>query len=316
MSANHQHLRAFHAIALEGSFSRAARRLNVAQPTLSQQIKALEKRHQAVLFEGRKPPLRLTPVGQELFALTRRLFAASEDIDQLLSVGPESPAQQVRIGSDSPIFAVHMAKALLDTHPDLHLEVRIQNASDSLNSLRDASVDVAIVSDPPVDGQFAYEPLFSDHLMVAAPRDHRLAGAASFPLAALADETLLIREPASKTRGAMNLLLGAVDVTPGRTVELHSREAIREGVALGLGVSFFLSSECPPDSRLVFLKPRPLPPRARLTGYLVCQLERRRSALMRAVVATVAAVSTLSPLPLLEPGSEPLSVAMAEDRDR
>lgn len=53
MSVNHQHLRAFHAIAEEGSISRAARRLNVAQPTLSQQLKALEDRHKAALFDGR-----------------------------------------------------------------------------------------------------------------------------------------------------------------------------------------------------------------------------------------------------------------------
>src|SRR5579862_9399843 len=82
VGVNHQHLRAFHAIATEGSFSRAARRLNVAQPTLSQQIKALEGRHAAVLFEGRRPPLRLTPVGRELYALTRRMFATSEEIDE------------------------------------------------------------------------------------------------------------------------------------------------------------------------------------------------------------------------------------------
>src|SRR5579862_9327373 len=70
VTVNHQHLRAFHVIATEGSISRAARRLNVAQPTLSQQLKALEERHKAALFEGRKPPLRLTTFGQQLFDLT------------------------------------------------------------------------------------------------------------------------------------------------------------------------------------------------------------------------------------------------------
>src|ERR1700744_295386 len=77
LALNYQHLRAFHAIASAASVSRAARLLSLAQPTLSQQLKALEDRHRVVLFEDRKPPLRLTAQGRELFALTQRLFAAS-----------------------------------------------------------------------------------------------------------------------------------------------------------------------------------------------------------------------------------------------
>src|ERR1700743_2915699 len=86
-AVNHQHLRAFHAVATDGSVSRAARRLNVAQPTLSQQLKALEERHQTPLFEGRKLPLSLTATGRQLFALTQKLFATSGDIDELLGGG-------------------------------------------------------------------------------------------------------------------------------------------------------------------------------------------------------------------------------------
>ncbi|HEX4739793.1 MAG TPA: LysR family transcriptional regulator [Caulobacteraceae bacterium] len=58
MSVNYQHLRAFYAIASAASVSRAARGLSLAQPTLSQQLKALEDRYHVVLFEDRKPPLR------------------------------------------------------------------------------------------------------------------------------------------------------------------------------------------------------------------------------------------------------------------
>src|SRR5271166_538480 len=98
VSVNHQHLRAFHAIATEGSISRAARRLNVAQPTLSQQLKALEGRHQAALFEGRKPPLRLTTFGQQLFDLTQKLFVTSQDIDDLLKDPEGRMTSDMRLG--------------------------------------------------------------------------------------------------------------------------------------------------------------------------------------------------------------------------
>src|ERR1700744_643473 len=109
MAVNHQHLRAFHAVATDGSVSRAARRLNVAQPTLSQQLKALEERHQTPLFEGRKPPLRLTAAGRQLFTLTQKLFATSDDIDDLLGDGNDLTLGAVRMGSDCPIYAARRA---------------------------------------------------------------------------------------------------------------------------------------------------------------------------------------------------------------
>lgn len=298
MTVNHQHLRAFHAIATEGSFSRAARRLNVAQPTLSQQIKALENRHGAVLFEGRRPPLRLTPVGRELLALTRRMFATSEEIDELLGDSVGAAALSIRIGGDSPVYAVRLAQALMSAHSEAAVEVRVDNAREALGRLQDAQVDVAILSDPPMDGQFFYEPLFADYLAVAAPADHPLAGAPVFPLGALAGERLLMREPASKTRAAIETLLAAAEVTPERVIELHGREAIREAIALGMGVSLFFSAECPPDPRIACLRPDRQPDRAQLTGYVVCRVERRRTPLMRAALAAAETLKPLSPLPL------------------
>jgi LysR family transcriptional regulator, low CO2-responsive transcriptional regulator len=298
LTVNHQHLRTFHAIALEGSFSRAARRLNVAQPTLSQQIKALESRHQAALFEGRRPPLRLTPMGRELLALTQRMFATSDEIDELLGDRVDAFPHAIRLGADSPIYAARLAQALSLSHPETAIEVRIDNARETLRGLQDAVVDVAIVSDPPMDGQFFYDPLFADHLSVATPAGHPLADAAVFPLEALAHERLLLREPASRTRTATELLLAAAGVTPGRAIELHSREAIREAIALGMGVSLFFSAECPPDGRLSFLRPNHQTHRARLTGYVVCRAERRRTAIMRSVLRVADSLKALSPLPL------------------
>ena len=305
MAVNHQHLRAFHAIATEGSFSRAARRLNVAQPTLSQQIKALENRHNAVLFEGRRPPLRLTPVGRELYALTRRMFATSEEIDELLGDSVGADAFALRIGGDSPVYAVRLAQALMSAHPEAAVEVRIDNAREALARLHDAQVDVAILSDPPMDGQFFYEPLFADYLAVCMPADHPLAEADVFPLEVLAHERLLMREPASKTRTAIEVLLAAADVIPERVIELHGREAIREAIALGMGVSLFFSAECPPDPRIACLRPDRQPDRAQLTGYLVCRIERRRTPMMRAALAAAETLKALSPLPLhnLEPAA-------------
>lgn len=296
MAANYQHLRAFHAIALEGSVTRAARRLNVAQPTLSQQLKALEERHGVSLFESRRSPLTLTGAGRDLFALTERLFAAAADVDDMLGEAVSLNGGSLRIGGDCPPQVARVVASFRARNPGAHVQVRMGNARDTMRWLAEAEIDAAIASDPSVDGQFTYDPLYADHLSVALPIDHPLAALDAAPIQRLAGETLLIREPTSKTRAFTEQALGAAGVEVHETLELQSRETIREAVALGLGVSVFFSSECPPDPRIAY---RPLSGQVRerpLRGYLVCQQDRRRSALIRALRAI--AVELADPLKL------------------
>jgi LysR family transcriptional regulator, low CO2-responsive transcriptional regulator len=298
VSVNHQHLRAFHVIATEGSISRAARRLNVSQPTLSQQLKALEGRYQAALFDGRKPPLRLTAFGQQLFDLTQKLFVTSQHIDNLLRDPQRRMSADLRIGSDSPFFAVRLAAAIRARNPSVNIRVRIGNGVETFSWLREGQIDAGIVSDPPGDNAFAYEPLFRDKLVVAVPKSHPLADLAEFPLAALAGERLLVREASSRTRMAIEALLLDASIVPAEMMELHTRETIREGVAIGLGFSLFFSLECPPDSRIRFLPLDVDASTSRLTGYIVCLSERRRTKLLNAVIDAAAELKEMSPLPV------------------
>lgn len=284
---NHQHLRAFHAVASEGSFSRAARRLNISQPTLSQQVKALETRHHAQLFEGRRRPLQLTPIGYELLQLTRRMFATAEEIDTLLDERNGGEHHRLRLVSDSPVHSVRLAQTAMQHVSGLDVEVQIDNSSNTLARLLDARADIAIVSDPQIDPRLFYRPLFVDALSVVVSSSHPLADAEVFPLERIGQECLLTRETSSKTRGAMDSLLNANDIVPARRIELHSRETIREAVALNLGISLFFASECPPDTRLRAIRPDAQPDTTLLTSYFVCRSEQRRSALMRMMLQAV-----------------------------
>jgi hypothetical protein len=95
-------------------------------------------------------------------------------------------------------------------------------------------------------------------------------------------------------------LLAGAQIVPADLIELHTRDTIREGVALGLGVSLFVSSECPPDSRIAYA---PLERPAKVTGpglaeFVVCLAERKRTRLMRSIMAITEDLGRLSPLPL------------------
>ena len=298
VSVNHQHLRAFHAVASEGSFSRAARRLNISQPTLSQQIKALENRHGSYLFEGRNRPLRLTLVGRELFGLTARMFATSQDIDDLLGTPRDTAGEQIRIAADTPLYAARLAQALSQGDDAIEVDVRMGNSSQTLQRLHDAHVDVAIICDPQIDPRFVYQPLFMDCLKVVLPVSHPLANVQVFPMARLAGETMLLREATSKTSMAMTSLMRAHDIAPARRIVLDSREVIREAVALGMGVSLFFSADCPPDPRLAAVMPECQPDAGQLTGYLAFRADQRRLPLIRRAVACAEALKVLSPIAL------------------
>jgi DNA-binding transcriptional LysR family regulator len=286
MAARFQHLRAFHAIACEGGVSRAARRLNVSQPTLSQQLKALEARHGVSLFEGRRSPLQLTAAGRDLFALTQRLFATTSDIDDMLGETSSLTGGILRLGSDSPLYAARVVELFHKRHPQIGVQVRTGNAREVMHWLSEAQIDAALASDPPADAAFSYDLLFTDGLTCALPLGHRLTMLAAVPIAALADEILLFREPTSKTRSFTERALAKAGVTPAATLELHGRETIREAIALGLGVSVFFSSECPPDRRIDY-RPIVAGQSDELHGFLLGRSERRRTSLMRALQAVV-----------------------------
>ena len=290
MTASYQHLRAFHAIAVERGVSRAARRLNVSQPTLSQQLKALEARHAVSLFENRKSPLKLTAAGRDLFALTQRLFATASDIDDMLGETSGLTGGVLRLGSDSPLYAARVVEQFRKHHPQTGVQVRMGNAQEVMQWLSEAQIDAALASDPPGDAMFSYDPLYTDSLTCALPNGHRLCARDAVPIDALAYEVLLLREATSKTRTFTERALADAGIVPTAILEFQGRETIREAIALGLGVSIFFSSECPPDRRIDY---RPLDTAGRayeLRGFLLCQSERRRSVLMRALKAIVCTV--------------------------
>src|SRR5207253_11178517 len=80
----YEQLRAFHAVASEGGFTRAAEALHRTQPAVSAQVKALESRYGVALFERLGRGVTITEFGQRLFEITRRMFALEGEADHAL----------------------------------------------------------------------------------------------------------------------------------------------------------------------------------------------------------------------------------------
>ncbi len=277
------HIRAFHAVATHGSVVKAARALGVSQPTLSQQIKALEDRYKARLFEHCGRRLNLTALGRDLLAATTRLMTSLDGVEQILKQsGSLEVGGRLQVGSDGPQHAAAMLAEFRKRHPAPEITLVLANASQTMQTLVEGRVDVAIVADPPGNDGFAYILMGFDPLWALLPVGHALASLREIPLEALRQETLLMREPGSKTRSLIERMLYEANVKPRETIEFGTRESIREGVAHGLGLGIFVSSECGNDSRIVR---RPITGSKRLSGlgeYVVCRQDRRHQACIRA----------------------------------
>ncbi|WP_395396577.1 LysR family transcriptional regulator [Novosphingobium sp. BL-8A] len=295
MSVNFLHLRSFYAVASERSVSKAARRLNISQPTLSKQLKALEDRYKVKLIEGMRPPLTLTTAGRALYEKAERLFGIADEIGALLGEDDIDSGALLRLGTDSPPCAAEFMAAFKAAVPNAHFRVTIANAMQTNELLLKAQIDIGIICEPPIESDYTYTPLYTDRLVAILPASWPDDGLARLPLARIGEEVVLVREGASRTLAAMNRLLAEEGLAPRQTMELHTREMIREAVAQGLGMSLMFEKECPPDSRIRMVPLETDSSLIEVKGYLAVRTERRRMPLIRQSMAIAQEMSRQGP---------------------
>jgi DNA-binding transcriptional LysR family regulator len=167
-------------------------------------------------------------------------------------------------------------------HPQVEIRLSIGNAGAVLEDLSEARLDVALLSNPPVDPRFHIVPLYRDPVRLMLPAGHPLAALDAVPAARLAGERLVMRETGSMTRRTVERGLAEAEVAPAAVFEVMGREAVQEAVALGLGLGFISAGEIRPDPRIAI---RPLANCDWHTDeYVLCQRDRRRFPAIRAFI--------------------------------
>jgi aminoethylphosphonate catabolism LysR family transcriptional regulator len=280
MTIGHTHLRAFHAVAAAGGYSRAARMLNLTQPTLSGQVKALEERYGVRLFQRRGRGVELTDLGRQLLDVTRRLSAAEAEAERLLAGARSLAGGQLRVSADAPSHVVPLLAAFGRRHPGVGLAVSFGNSGEVRASLLARRSEIAVLAELEPDPRIYALPIRRDRLLVFVARGHPWARRRSLRLEEIADETLILREPGSTTRAVLEAALAARGVAPRRTIEIGSREAAREAVAAGLGIGVIFASEVQRDSRLYTLGLRDA--KLEAVQYAACLEDRRAVGVVRA----------------------------------
>ncbi|MGQ0676097.1 MAG: LysR substrate-binding domain-containing protein [Rhodospirillales bacterium] len=297
---NHAQLRAFHLVAREGSFTRAARAAGLSQPNLSGQVKALEERYRQLLFERRGRGARMTEAGRRLYAVTDRLFAAEDEARAVLAGAEELAAGSLRIVADNAIHAMPIMAELKRRHAGVALSLGIGNSDAVLRALADLRADVGVTARAPAEPRFHAVAFRRDRLIVFVPRGHPLAGRKRIAAAELAGRDMVLREPGSVTREAFERAMRAAGVGVGAVMDVDGREAVREAVAAGLGIGASFAREFAPEERFAALE---VPDADFAVGeYVVCLAGRLRLA---AVKAFMRIASELADRGLADRGQRP-----------
>jgi DNA-binding transcriptional LysR family regulator len=188
-------LRSFVAVAEDLHFGRAAARLDIAQPSLSHQIKALEAVLGAPLLRRTKRTVALTDAGRAVLPDARRLLAQAERMRTHVRRVAAGEVGEVRVGfvaSGAYGMLPAIARQFRRKCPDAHLEVDECDLKLPLEQLVAGTLDLAIVRGPVSHPTLRVEPLLREPLCVVLPERHRLAARARIPLRALAGEAFAL----------------------------------------------------------------------------------------------------------------------------
>ncbi len=240
-------LTTFRAVVRHGSFSAAAKSLNLTQPAVSRQVSLLERRLGTQLVVRTHRGVRVTEAGalllQHTDALLNRLAIAEWEIGQLAGLRGGT----VRLGSFFSALvslSAELAVVFEDRHPGLTIADDLVNRDEALSKLIRGALDVAIVFEYAEEPAAAVEgvelvPLFEDPLTVLLPARHPLAGQADIELSELTGDTWIRAHTGSAAR-LVDRLLAGLEIRPPIRLAGNGDEPIEAQalVAAGAGITF------------------------------------------------------------------------------
>jgi DNA-binding transcriptional LysR family regulator len=250
-----RHLRAFVAVAEELHFGRAAQRLRMAQPPLSQLIRSLESGLGAQLFVRTTRSVNLTPAGMLLLSRAHRILHDLDQAAEDVRRAERGEMGNVRLGF-TDLCAIELVPKIAHrfraANPDVQLDLLgTFYSQEEIDMILDDDLDAGIVHGSLVHPALESRVLGADHLVVALPESHPLAARSTVELSSLADESLLTYPDSrgSAIREAVIAVCSAAGFRPRIVQGVQESMALVALVAAGVGVALL------PTSLLAFRPP-------------------------------------------------------------
>jgi DNA-binding transcriptional LysR family regulator len=238
-----QQLAYFVALVEVGSFTGAADALRVAQPTLSRQIRALEDELGSPLVQRTRHALTLTPAGDAVLPLARRMLADMESARTAVAELVGLRSGRVRVGATPSLCTGVMAEVLRTFHghyPAVRLELTESGSQLLVSSLLRNEIDIALVVVPPdgLDADLELTPVMRERLSVASPAAERPpATRGSMTVSELARRSLVVPRRGYDLREVTLAACAEAGVEPRFAVEGGEMDAILRLVEAGTGVA-------------------------------------------------------------------------------
>lgn len=224
-----------------GSLSAAAQAVGIGQPSASQHLRTLETAAGQRLVERNGRGSRLTEGGRVLAASAAQALAALSAGEQELGALSGLRTGTIHLGASTAPGSYLLPDTLgcfRRDYPDVDVEIEIAASGEILRRLLTGRVELAIVGVDKADERIALEPFLADEIVGVARPGLVKTSTGKLSPCALADATLLCREPDSSSRSYVEEELRAIGVQPARVWELGSTEAVKRAAREGLGVAF------------------------------------------------------------------------------
>ena len=235
----------------------AGAKIGMTPSATSHALRSLESTLGVMLIDRNASKLELTDAGDQILPHVRDLFAALQLIQATASASVGLKRGTLKIGSFGLSSSLRLLPPLLQQfrklYPGIDLTVAIGNSQSMLQALHDYRIEIATSSFLMDDKHLYRRMIAADPIRVVTHRGHPLARRGKVALADLADHALLLREPGSMTRQLTEEALQAAGVTVKRTLEIGSRESIRQAILCELGISLIPSREIPSHPELAAL---------------------------------------------------------------
>jgi DNA-binding transcriptional LysR family regulator len=243
-----RHLRYFVALAEELHFTRAARRLGISQPPLSQQIGQLEAELGTLLFERARRRVALTEAGRVLLVEARTTLAQAARAEMLARRAGRGEIGELRVGlfASAPLSPVFRRAVLAFRQklPNVHLTLEECPTLQQIEALRRRQLDAGFLRCPSaadLPSDIVARELFHENLVVVMRRDHPLARShpATLKPEALAGEKMIVfsRSVGTTLHTQVDTLCRRVGVNPEIAQEVRENSTLMGLVGAGLGIA-------------------------------------------------------------------------------
>ena len=243
---NFHQLRIFYAAARHRSFSRAAEALEISQPSVSIQVRELEKTLSMPLFHRRNRGIRLTEAGETVYGYVHRIFSLSSEMQEAIQDIQGLGVGHLTLGASTTpgeyILPVAIGR-FRQQYPGVQVELKISNTRSIVSQILQRELDLGMIGSQLEGGgeELETSTYAMDEIVLVTSPNHPLAQRGKLTLGEVMEAGLVIREEGSATRMTAEECLAHHGIEPKIAIELGSNQAVKLAAGAGVGVGVISS---------------------------------------------------------------------------